>query len=481
MSKSLQKKRRFLRRWHRGHVAVEMEYTLPVIHSKVVVNPDLMVPAALHKLDGVFNPVFRTDFGRAYAMNSLDVMKEIPDGSVDLIVTSPPYALVKKKQYGNEEAEDYVQWFMQFAQPFYRILAPKGSLVLNIGGSYERGRPTRSLCHFEVMLKLCKEHSFYLAQEFYWHNPAKMPAPAQWVTITRQRVRDSVEPVWWLSKDPEPQANNRKVLAEYGQSMRKLLEKGYNAGFRPSGHVVSERWGKDLGGAIPSNVLNMEQDNPQVTTWWRKFLGLQASNVIRMANTSATDRYRRLCKEKGILYPHPATFPVGLPLFFVKFLTKPGQIVFDPFGGSGTTGAAAQAEKRYWITCDSEREYVVTSKFRFPEKDDELVDDVRDIAQRHAELESLRTSQSRKKRRVLPQTETDASIPAESQGADTPNASRRQDVHDEADADAAAFGKSGEKPQGIVPFSPETERTPDEHETEWSEKPNPALRQTKLF
>lgn len=338
-------------------------------------------------------------------MDSLALMEKIPDESVDLIVTSPPYALVKKKQYGNRDAEEYVNWFMQFAGPFRRILKHDGSLVINVGGAYQSGQPTRSLCHFEIMLKLCKEHEFHLAQEFYWFNPAKMPAPAEWVTIRRIRVRDSVEPVWWLSKSPYPKADNRKVLTEYGESMKQLLMRGYNAGFRPSGHIVSEQWGRDNGGAISPNLIEMLHPSPETGELWQDFLGdMMSTNVIKMANTSATDRYRRLCKERGIVYPHPATFPIGLPRFFIKFLTNEGDVVFDPFGGSGTTGAAAEAEGRFWITCDMNREYVVTSKFRFPDMDGRLEDDVKAIAQAQAEKEAKRTAKSRARRRVPPKS-----------------------------------------------------------------------------
>src|SRR5690606_28107862 len=119
--------------------------------------------------------------------------------SIDLIMTSPPFGLVKKKDYGNEDADEYIDWFRKFADGFRRVLKPEGSLVIDIGGSWVQGQPTRSLYHFELLIMLVKEFGFHLAQEFYWWNPSKLPSPAEWVTIRRIRVKDAVNCIWWLS------------------------------------------------------------------------------------------------------------------------------------------------------------------------------------------------------------------------------------------------------------------------------------------
>lgn len=165
-------------------------------------------------------PYYETKFGAAYLGNSLELMAGVPDESVDLICTSPPFALVRKKEYGNVDADEYVEWFKDFATQFYRILKPTGSLVIDIGGSWVKGMPVRSLYHFELVVALCKLKEkgglgFYLAQELYWYNPAKLPTPAEWVTVRRERVKDAVNTVWWLSKSPHPKANNRRVLKPY--------------------------------------------------------------------------------------------------------------------------------------------------------------------------------------------------------------------------------------------------------------------------
>ncbi|MBY6273290.1 MAG: site-specific DNA-methyltransferase [Bacillaceae bacterium] len=297
----------------------------------------------------------------AFCGDSTELMKKLPDECIDLIVTSPPFALVFKKEYGNPDQSEYVSWFINsFGRELYRILKPTGSLVIDLGGAYQKGMPVRSLTHFELMIALVKEVGFFLAQEFYWYNPAKMPAPAEWVTVRRIRVRDSVNPVWWLSKTPYPKADNKRVLREYSEDMKRLMEKGYRAKERPSGHVITTKWNRNLGGSIPPNVLEITHVDEQNEILQE----LLTSNFIRLGNNSANDRYLQGCREAGIK-PHPARFPVALPGFFINFLTDPDDIVFDPFGGSSATGAAAEALDRWWFTCEIEPSYVDGAKFRF--------------------------------------------------------------------------------------------------------------------
>ncbi|PEB95361.1 MULTISPECIES: site-specific DNA-methyltransferase [Bacillus] len=302
-------------------------------------------------------PVFTTEYGKAYCSDSIKFMENIPDNSVDLIMTSPPFALLRKKKYGNEESSDYVKWFIDnFASEFWRILKPTGSLVIDIGGTWNKGEPTRSLYHFELLLQLCSSDiGFHLAQEFYWYNPSKLPSPIQWVNIKRVRVKDSINPVWWLSKTKNPKANNRNVLTPYKASMKKLFTNGYNDGPRPSGHHVSKKWGTDNGGAIPPNLIGYEEAFDYFN-----------DNLLEISNTRSNDKYLNACKilDKK---PHPARFPKELPSFFVNFLTDEGDVIYDPFGGSCVTGEVAENSKRNWITSEILSEYVETSRYRFEE------------------------------------------------------------------------------------------------------------------
>lgn len=282
-------------------------------------------------------PAYTTALGTAYQADALDLLKQLPDDSVSLVMTSPPFALRRKKAYGNVDAVDYVAWFSPFADEIYRVLRPDGSFVMELGGSWNPGRPTRSLYQYELILHLAKR--FHLAQDFYWYNPARLPTPAEWVTIRRTRVKDAVSLIWWLSKTESPEADNRRVLRPYSRSMQRLLADGYKAGKRPSQHVISNEFRRDNGGAIPPNILDV-------------------------ANTRSNEAYLRGCKAEN-LAPHPARFPAELPDFFIRFLTKPGDLVLDPFAGSNVTGAAAETLGRRWLTSEIRAEYVAGSKFRF--------------------------------------------------------------------------------------------------------------------
>jgi DNA modification methylase len=283
-------------------------------------------------------PLYKTDLGKAYVTDSLEFMKGMPSGSVNLMMTSPPYALHFKKEYGNANQGDYIQWFLPFAREIHRILAEDGSAVIDIGGAWTPGKPTRSLYHFELLIALCRQAGFHLAQEFFWYNPGKLPSPAEWVNVRKIRVKDSVECVWWLSKTPWPKADNQEVLQDYSPDMKRLLVRGYKPKVRPSGHIITKKF-KDNGGSIPGNI-------------------------IICGNNDANGHYLERCNETGIK-PHPARFPIQLPHFFIRFLTDPGDLVLDPFAGSNTTGEACEELARNWIAVEHNAEYLEASRFRF--------------------------------------------------------------------------------------------------------------------
>jgi DNA modification methylase len=282
---------------------------------------------------------YRTSYGSAYAGDSLELLTAVSTSSVQAIITSPPFALKRKKQYGNPSEDKYLDWFLQFAPEFRRVLKDDGSLVIDIGGAWMPGSPTRSVYQFELLVELVREHNFFLAQEFFWHNRAKLPGPAQWVTIERARVKDTVNPIWWLSKSDRPKADNRRVLKPYSDSMHALFRNGYNRGRRPSGHVVREKFTINNGGAIPPNL-------------------------IEVSNTRSFDSYQVFCREQELKI-HPARFPREVPEFFIKFLTEPGDVVLDPFAGSNMTGAVAERLGRRWLAFELNEEYVEGSIGRF--------------------------------------------------------------------------------------------------------------------
>lgn len=313
--------------------------------SKLPFNADSTIPSIPDAA-----PFYTTDLGAAFAGDSLELLKKIPTGSVNLVVTSPPYALHFKKEYGNAEKHEYVDWFLPFAREIARVLTDEGSFVLNIGGSYNKGAPTRSIYHFKLLIALVEEIGLYLAQELFWYNPAKMPAPAEWVTVRRVRVKDSVEYVWWFSKTEWPKASNLNVLKPYSKDMLRLNARKVRETVRPSGHVIRSGFDKiDAGGSIPSNMVG-DKETPE--------------DVLKFGNNSANDQYTMRCKEAGIKI-HPARFPAALPEFFVNLLTDTNDLVVDPFAGSNTTGAVAERLNRRWIAMELSEEYLEASKFRF--------------------------------------------------------------------------------------------------------------------
>ncbi len=288
------------------------------------------------------SPFYKTRFGHAYLGDSLNLLDQLPDNEIDLVMTSPPFALLRQKSYGNRQQNEYVEWLSEFGRKVHRVLKPTGSLVLDLGGAYEKGLPVRSLYNYRVLIKFCDDLGFHLAEEFFWHNPSKLPSPIEWVNKRKIRAKDSVNTVWWFSKTAWPKANVSNVLAPYSDRMKKLLkdpESFYDPKKRPSGHDISSGFSKDNGGAIPSNLLSFP-------------------------NSESNSAYMTKCKELGIR-PHPARFPSKLPEFFIKFLTDKDDLVLDIFAGSNTTGEVAENLERRWLSFEIDEEYVQSSMLRF--------------------------------------------------------------------------------------------------------------------
>lgn len=289
-------------------------------------------------------PLYSTKYGAVHVGDSRDLLKALPDESIDLIVTSPPFALLRQKEYGNETQANYIDWLMDFLPGIKRVLKETGSFVLDLGGAYERGKPVRSLYNFRVAIRICDEFDLRLAEDFYWFNSSKLPSPIEWVNKRKIRAKDSVNTVWWFSKSDWPKADITKVRVPYSDRMKKLLknaDKYYKPKERPSGHDISDRFADDNGGALPSNLL-------------------------QIPNSESSSKYLRICKELGIS-GHPARFPEKLPAFFIEMLTDPGDTVLDIFAGSCTTGHAAEGLKRNWIGFEISQPYAAASVFRFVE------------------------------------------------------------------------------------------------------------------
>jgi site-specific DNA-methyltransferase (cytosine-N4-specific) len=276
-------------------------------------------------------------------------------GNVNTIITSPPFPLVKKKKYGNETGETYLKWLEALAPRLADMLTPDGSIVIEIGNAWVKGIPEMSTLPLEALLAFKKAANLHLCQHIICHNTARLPSPAQWVTIERTRLKDSFTHVWWLSKTPNPKADNRKILTPYSKRMKSLIErKKYNAGKRPSGHKVSPNgFLKDHGGAIPPSVLHAS-DEAKIP-----------ESLLQFANTGWDANYRQFCQDKGI-DAHPARMQADLVGFFINFLTEAGDLVMDPFAGSNTTGSVAETLGRKWISIEANADFTRGSQGRFP-------------------------------------------------------------------------------------------------------------------
>lgn len=296
----------------------------------------------INKLVKKNKPAYSTSKGSAFFGDSIELLKSLPDESINLVMTSPPFALLREKEYGNKSQDKYVLWLAEFAKLIHKKLKKDGSFVLDLGGAYQKGTPSRSLYNFKVLIHFCDEIGFSLAQDFYWFNSSKLPSPIEWVNKRKIRAKDSINTVWWFSKTEWPKADVKKVLAPYSDRMKKLIldpDKYYTPKIRPSGHNISSSFGKDNGGSIPSNLL-------------------------QIPNSESNSSYMAMCKKLGIRQ-HPARFPSKLPEFFIKYLTDPGDIVLDIFAGSNTTGSVAEEHNRKWIAFDNDLDYIAASAFRF--------------------------------------------------------------------------------------------------------------------
>jgi site-specific DNA-methyltransferase (cytosine-N4-specific) len=279
--------------------------------------------------------VFETDNGLALWAEAAAGVASLEDGLVQLILTSPPYPLLRRKDYaGQHSSQKHVEWLLSHIADWRRVLTPDGSIVLNLGDVWMPGMPCIDSYQERLVVRLCDTLGLHLCQKLYWHNPSKVPGPAEWVNIRRVRVTNAVENLWWFSPTANPKADNRHILRPYSAAMRGRLAAGGEKGAeRPSGHRHAKgAFGRDNGGSI-------------------------AHNLLTIPNTASNDDYQRSCRLGG-LPAHPARFPIALAEWLIRFLTDPGDLVLDPFAGSLTTCAAAESLNRRWIGIDKCLEYL---------------------------------------------------------------------------------------------------------------------------
>jgi site-specific DNA-methyltransferase (adenine-specific) len=247
----------------------------------------------------------------------LDVLREVPDNSIDLIVTSPPYADQRKNVYGGIHPDKYVNWFLPRADEFFRVLNPKGSFVLNIKERVVNGE--RHTYVFELVIEL-RKHGWLWTEEYMWHK--KNSHPGKWPN----RFRDNWEHLFHFTKSKDFKMFQNEVMVPVGDwAETRLKYLSETDKIRDNSHVGSG-FGKNV-----SNWVGRDMVYP--------------NNVLHMATE---------CYNQG----HSATFPVALPEWFIKLFTEQGDLVLDPFNGSGTTCVAAKKLNRKWLGIDTSPDYV---------------------------------------------------------------------------------------------------------------------------
>lgn len=289
----------------------------------------------------MINPVYQTKLGKIYCGDSLQIMKTINNDSIDLIITSPPYAILDSKSYGNPDQSEYNDWLIQFIHEFKRIIKSNGSIIINIGGSWNKNSPTRSLYNYKLLIRICEEVGLYLAQDIFWFNPSRFTT-TEYALRRKIRLKDAIEYIWWFSKTKSPKSDCNKVLLEYSDHFKKTLK-----------FDLAERWSTMSYSGLDIHSENLRDNG-----------GALPMNMIYCANADSQDKYFKACKENGI-NSHPARFPKQIPAFFISMLTDPNDLIYDPFGGSMTTGFAAEQLQRKWICSELSMEYIQGGILRF--------------------------------------------------------------------------------------------------------------------
>lgn len=290
---------------------------------------------------------FSTALGIALWAEARDVFSRL-DEPLHLCLTSPPYPLQRARAYGNPGEREFSDWICWQLEPAVRQLAPGGSVVLNISNDiFMPGSPARSLYVERAVLDLHHRLGLQLMDRLIWENPVKPPGPTRWACVGRQQLVHTWEPCLWFTNSPaECFADNRRVLKPHSRDQARLIERGgdkrrvsYGDGayrIRPGSFSASE-------GTIPRNLL-------------------------RYAHTSAeVMQLRRAAAEQG-LPAHSAMMPKALARFLIEFLTLPGHLVADLFGGWASTASAAEEAGRRWILSERIAEYIAGGSLRFRDR-----------------------------------------------------------------------------------------------------------------
>ena len=293
---------------------------------------------------------FSTRLGSAIWSLSDDVFSKL-DAPITLCVTSPPYPLKNARAYGNPSVDEYIEFIVESLRPISENLEEGGSICLNISNDiFEPGSPARSVYREQLVLAMVKELGLWKMDELIWDNPCKPPSPIRYASMTRQQLNATYEPIYWFAKNPQlVKANNRRVLQPHSEQQKRLIANGGEKRARSNSdgayRVRKGSYGNETAGTIPRNILRIPHNCP------------------------SQKNYKKVAKALG-LPPHGAPYPLALATFLIRFLSEPGDLVVDLFGGSLTSGLAAEQEGRRWLITECMWEYLRAGGERWPENGD---------------------------------------------------------------------------------------------------------------
>jgi site-specific DNA-methyltransferase (adenine-specific) len=251
-----------------------------------------------------------------YQGDSLDLLKELPDNSVDLVITSPPYADLKV--YIDNPgilADNYVEWFLPICNEICRVIKPTGSFILNINDKVENG--FRHPYVFDLISEIHKRTELKMFERLFWNKMKGLP--------NRSRFGDRVEYLFWFAKEKGFKFYLDEMRTEYSEKSIKRMKKPLKKRFaRREGDSDLEYkdWSPNPLGALPTTLVNISSESKKI-----------ADN-------------------------HVAVYPVELVKYFIKGSTEKGDVVLDPFMGTGTTAVASNELDRNWIGFEMQQDYI---------------------------------------------------------------------------------------------------------------------------
>jgi len=295
---------------------------------------------------GVALVAFSTKLGLALWASWEGVFPRI-DEPLALCLTSPPYPLAKPRAYGNPTAAEYTDFICSAMEPMVRHLLPGGSICLNLSNDiFEPGSPARSLYQERLVIALHDRLGLQKMDTLLWVNRSKAPGPVQWASKSRQQLNTGYETILWFTNDAKLCfADNRRVLEPHTERHKALMARGgeqREASYCDGAYKIrpGASFARQTAGRIPRNVFDIGHSD---------------------ADARRCNRYAR---EHG-LQAHGAPMPLALADKLVRFMTRPGDLVVDPFGGRCTTGKAAEQNGRRWICTERHGDYLEAAKIRF--------------------------------------------------------------------------------------------------------------------